>query len=59
MMEKKKKSDYKSTKEYNKKYNSENINVQLNRELINKVKDKLDGSNTLKSYIEELIKNDL
>jgi hypothetical protein len=35
-------------------YNKLNINVQLNRELIEKLKNKLNGS-SLKNYLEELI----
>lgn len=38
-MENKKK--YESTKLYSDKYNSENINVQLNRELVRKLRDKI------------------
>lgn len=55
MKEKIKKSQYESTKSYNKEYNRLNINVQLNRDIINKLKSKLDESVTLKSYIEKLI----
>jgi hypothetical protein len=36
-----------------------NINVQLDRELINNLKIRLDGSVSLKYYLEELIKKDL
>lgn len=57
-MEKKKK--YKSTKIYSEKYNKLNINVQLNRELIDKVKENLTNLNmTLKEYIEKLLKEKL
>jgi hypothetical protein len=59
MKEKVKKSQYESTKEYTKNYNKLNINVQLDRELINMLKDKLNGSVSLKNYLEELIKNNI
>jgi hypothetical protein len=58
MKEKIKKSQYDSTKEYTKNYNKLNINVQLNRELIDKLKNRLNGS-SLKNYLEELIKKDI
>lgn len=58
MMEIKKKSQYDSTKIYTKNYNKLNINVQLNRELIDKLKEKLNGI-SLKNYLEELIKKDI
>ena len=57
MKEKIKKSEYESTKKYTKEYNKKNINIQLDRELINKIKEKLNGS-SLKSYLEKLIRND-
>jgi hypothetical protein len=53
-----KKSQYDSTKKYTKEYNKSNINVQLDRDLINSIKEKLNGKMTLKSYIESLIKID-
>jgi len=49
----------KSKRNYGDKYNKENVNVQLNRELIGKLKSKLNSNFTLKSYIENLIKFDL
>lgn len=58
MKEKIKKSQYESTKKYSKEYNKSNINVQLDRDLINSIKEKLNGKMTLKSYIESLIKID-
>ena len=58
MKEIKKKSQYDSTKIYTKNYNKLNINVQLNRELIEKLKEKLNGI-SLKNYLEELIKKDI
>ena len=59
MKEKLKKSQYESSKNYSNNYNKLNINVQLDRELINTLKDKLNGSVSLKYYLEELIKNNL
>lgn len=58
MKEKTKKSQYESTKKYTKEYNKSNINVQLDRNLINAVKRKLDNKISVKSYIESLIKKD-
>jgi hypothetical protein len=55
IMEKKSKKDYQSTKEYSKKYNKENINIQINRSLIFKLRKQI-GVETVKSYIENLIK---
>lgn len=49
----------KSKRNYGDKYNKDNINVQLNRELINELKEKLGKNKTTKSFIEELIKNSL
>lgn len=59
-MEKSKKSKkfYESTKKYSKNYNKANINVQLNRELVIKLREKI-NSLPLKEYIESLIKSDL
>lgn len=53
-MEKKK---YESSKKYSKKYNSENINVQLDRILVEKVRNRINIS--LKEYIEMLLKTNL
>ena len=50
---------YESKRIYGDKYNKENVNVQLNRELIDDLKKKLTKNQTMKSYIEELIKNSL
>ena len=58
MMEKKKKSDYQSTKEYSKKYNKENINVQLNRGLINELRKHISPF-SIKEYLENFIKASL
>jgi hypothetical protein len=52
--QKKSKKDYQSTKDYSKKYNKENINVQLNRDLILKLRQELKDE-TLKDYLEKLI----
>ena len=49
---------YESKQKYSKKYNKENINVQLNRELIETMKEKISGI-TMKDYIEKLIKESL
>ena len=47
-----------SKRKYGNKYNKTNINVQLDRELIEVVKSKLNDI-TLKSYIEDLIRKNL
>lgn len=47
-----------SKRKYGNKYNKTNINVQLDRELIEIVKSKLDEI-SLKSYIENLIRKSL
>ena len=47
-----------SKRKYGNKYNNTNINVQLDRELIEVVKSKLNDV-TLKSYIEDLIRKNL
>ena len=47
-----------SKRKYGNKYNKTNINVQLDRELIEIVKSKLDEI-SLKSYIEDLIRKNL
>jgi hypothetical protein len=58
-MEKPKKI-YESKKIYGQKYNKSNAHVQLDREIIESLKEKLSGSNTsLKSYLENLIQSDL
>lgn len=51
------KKEYKSKKEYSKKWAKYNINVSLNREIIDELKNSLNGTQTIKSYIESLIKN--
>jgi hypothetical protein len=40
-------------------WNKNNVNVSLDRELIDELKLSLGGRQTLKSYIESLIKNNL
>jgi hypothetical protein len=48
-----------SKRNYGDKYNKENVNVQLNRDLINKLREKLDKQTSVKSFIEDLIKNNI
>ena len=57
-MEKIEKKTYESKKIYGKKYNESNINVQLDRELIMRLRDKIKPL-TIKSYLESFIKNNL
>ena len=45
----------KSKRNYGHIYNKKNISVQLDRDLIKKIKDKLDGKCSLKSYIESVL----
>lgn len=52
--EKKKKSEYESTKIYTKNYNKNNINIQLDRDLVNRLRDKI-GAQTLKNFLESYI----
>lgn len=50
---------YESKKVYGKKYNKLNINVQLNREVIDNIRPRLESEGiSIKDYIENLIKND-
>lgn len=44
-----------SKRKYGKEYNKTNISVQLDRNLINNIKKKLNGE-SLKSFIESLLK---
>lgn len=55
MENKKKKTDYESTKIYTKKYNKSNINVQMDRELVSQLREKIGGI-TLKNFFEEYIR---
>ena len=56
----KNKKIYESTKLYSQKYNKENLNVQLNRELLDKLKLFLsDKDISMKEYIEKLIEKSL
>lgn len=55
---KKKKSEYESTKLYTKSYNKRNINVQLDRDLVNLLRDKISPI-SLKDYLEGLIRDNL
>jgi len=58
-MEKPKKV-YESKKIFAEKYNKQNINVLVDRQLIDTLKEKLKDTNTsLKSYLENLIQSDL
>lgn len=49
---------YESKRTYSKKYNKENISIQLNRSLVQKLKENI-GDQSLKSYIENLIKSQI
>jgi len=49
----------KSKRKYGKMYNKLNIGVQLNRELIQNLREKIGSGVTIKSYIESLIKQQL
>lgn len=55
-MEKKEKKVYESKKIYGEKYNKSNINVQMDRELVSQLRDKI-GDITLKSFFEDYIKS--
>ena len=52
-MEKNKKV-YDSKKIYAKKYNQSNINIQLDRDLVNQIRNKI-GNKTLKNFLESYI----
>jgi len=52
------KKEYLSTKDYSRRYNKENINIQINRELVIELRKSLCGK-PLKEYIENLIRNNL
>ena len=58
MENQKKKTEYESTKIYTKNYNKKNINIQLDRELVNSLREKISPI-TLKGYLEDLIKVNL
>lgn len=59
-MENKEKKKYQSTKVYSDRYNKENLSVQLNRELLSKLRQHLVGKDvSVKSYIENLIDKSL
>lgn len=55
-MEKKK---YDSKKNYSQNWSKLNVNVSLDRELISRLKYILNDKQSLKSYIEDLIKNSI
>lgn len=57
-MEKSDKKVYESKKIYGKKYNASNINVQLDRELVSKLREKI-GSISVKEYLQDLIRKSL
>lgn len=47
---------YKSTKDFRDRYNKKNATVQIDREILKKLKIYLDDKNiTIKSYLEDLI----
>lgn len=50
---------YESKKVYSKKWAKSNINVSLDRDVINELKERLNGSQSIKSYIENLIKKSI
>jgi hypothetical protein len=54
-MEKIEKKVYESKKIYGKKYNQSNINVQMDRELVSQLREKI-GDTTLKNFFEEYIR---
>lgn len=54
-MEKKSKKIYESKKNYAKLWNEKNINVTMDRELVDKLKTKI-GEQTLKSFLEDMIR---
>jgi len=58
MENQKKKTEYESTKIYTKNYNKKNINIQLDRELVNSLREKISPI-ALKGYLEDLIKVNL
>lgn len=54
-MEKIEKKVYESKKVYGKKYNKSNINVQMDRELVSQLRERI-GDTTLKNFFEEYIR---
>jgi hypothetical protein len=48
-----------SKRKYGNIYNKLNISVQLNKEMIEVLKSKLNNKTSIKNYIEELINKDL
>jgi len=56
-MEKTEKKVYESKKLYGKKYNRSNINVQLDRDLVSKLRNKI-GEQSVKKFLEKYI-NDI
>jgi len=56
-MEKIEKKVYESKKIYGKKYNQSNINIQLDRDLVSKLRNKI-GEQSVKKFLEKYI-NDI
>lgn len=55
-----KKKVYSSTKEYIKKYNKKNINIQIDRDLVNRIRVLIKEQKiSLKEYIESVLKDKL
>ena len=54
-MEKIEKKVYESKKIYGKKYNKSNINVQMDRELVSQLRERI-GDTTLKNFFEKYIR---
>lgn len=48
-----------SKRRYGNVYNKLNINIQINRELVESIKNKICKKTSIKNYIEELIIKDL
>jgi hypothetical protein len=57
-MEKIEKKVYESKKIYGKNYNKKNINIQLDRELVNSLREKISPV-TLKEYLESFIRKSI
>lgn len=53
------KKKYESKKNYSRKWAKSNINVSLDREVVKQLKESLCGSQSIKSYIEDLIKSNI
>ena len=55
-IKKKKKSEYESTKIYTKVYNKKNINIQLDRDLVGRIRDKIEDI-SLKEFLENMLED--